>query len=134
MFFYFYLLCNFFLCFLNIRPNDDPFFNSDESYRKVHCIELYNESSNNTFNNALEFAMKQISNTYQTIFSIQNDLMHKTNFITLLYKKIIALKNESIPIDKKIIKLYQLIADIIPEKKDQDLILKIFKKFLGIFL
>jgi hypothetical protein len=114
---------------------DDDNFLINTIY-KGHNIEIYNslDQSYNDFNIALELGLKQIIAVYNTIFSMQQNFLYKAEYIKRLYNKIILLKNENISIKKKIIKLFSIIKNSIPEKKDQDFILKIYKKFLSIFL
>lgn len=105
-----------------------------------HSIEIYQYNNNllnsslSKFNILLEFGLKKIYSVYDIIFNIQENSFNLSAYIKELSEKIILLKNENIAIDKKIIKLFQLIKENIPNKKDQEFILKVYKKILSIFL
>jgi hypothetical protein len=104
-----------------------------------HSIEIYQDNNQiyNTiskFNILLVSTLKKIYHIYDIIINIESNSFNFSSYINRLSEKIILLKNENIPIDKKIIKLIQLIKENIPNKKDQEFILKVYKKILSIFL
>ena len=108
-------------------------FNEDDK-KRIHSIEVYQYNSISNFHILLESGLKKIIDLYSVIFNLQEDMLVTKKYIELLYKEIILLKNEDMSIDKKILKLFLLIKNNIPNKKDQEFILKIYKKVLSIFL
>jgi len=98
-----------------------------------HSIEIYQDNNQiyNTiskFNILLVSTLKKIYHIYDIIINIESNSFNFSSYINRLSEKIILLKNENIPIDKQIIK------ENIPNKKDQEFILKVYKKILSIFL
>ncbi len=117
------------------------FFFTNQNYNKsTHTIELYQYNSLSLysifshFNILLESGLKNIYNLYDIISNIEENSSDLVQCIELLYQNLLLLKNENISIGKKIIKLFRLIKENIPNQKNQQKILKIYKKIFNIFL
>lgn len=116
-------------------------FNSLANDKSIRLIEIYGQNNSifssdfmSHFDWMLKATLNTIMNLYSDFFNVKNEVSDVSRYFQILYRKIITLKEEKISLDKKLIKLFALVQENAPDKKNRDFILKIYKKLMSVLL